>query len=450
VNISPEAFAALGDRPFLVHGGRRYSYGELSGEMSGILAALAEQGIQPGQVVAITGDYNFTAAVLFLALAGNRNIVLPLVGSDPADLDSRLREAGAEWTLNTACELPGKLQLRRLPALPFAPHPLVQQLRGAGRAGLILFSSGSTGKPKGMLHDLDTLLDSYCRGGLRELRVLAFMGLDHIGGIDIFLRAMASGSCLVVPRERSPEAICRLIEAERVDVLPATPSFLNLMLLSETFRACDLSSLKIIGFGAERMPAAVLRRLQEVFPNVRFQQKFGTSETNAIRTLNKDSDPLWMRIDDPSVQWKIVEGELWLKTPSRILGYINHEGDQLMPDGWYRTGDLVEEDAEGFFRIVGRRESVINVGGEKVNPGEVEAVLREIPAVVDCRVFGLANPLMGQVVSAEIVAAAGVAENELVRTVRRHSRTRLAPFKVPVKIQIVSGIEITNRFKKRT
>lgn len=393
------------------------------------------------------------------------------MGGDRRDVSGRIAEIEPDWVIRVE-EKDEAGEKRSIPLSGMQPSTfnteppstnqqqtthnpqrktLIAGLREAGRAGLILFSSGTAGRPKGMLHDLDRLVANYRPGKPKDLRIVAFMGIDHIGGLDILFRALASQSALVIPRERSPEAICQLIEEQRVNVLPATPSFLNLMLLSEAYRERDLSSLKIIGFGAERMPSSVLGRLREVFPEVQLQQKFGTSETNAVRTVSKASDPEWMRIEDASVEWRIVEDELWIRTPSRILGYLNEESDRLAEDGWYRTGDLVEQDGEGFFRIVGRRESMINVGGEKVLPGEVEAVLREIEGVMDCRVFGEPNAILGQAVAAEVVCAAGgVDERAFVREVRRQCRKRLAPYKVPVTIRVVKEIAVNERFKRKS
>ena len=95
---------------------------------------------------------------------------------------------------------------------------------------------------------------------------------------------------------------------------PAPPTFLNLLILSESYKSYDLGSLQIIGFGAEQMPESLYLRIKEIFPGVRLQQKFGTSETNAIRVRNHATDNLYMKIDDPNIQYKIIDGELWLKS----------------------------------------------------------------------------------------------------------------------------------------
>ncbi len=330
-----------------------------------------------------------------------------------------------------------------------ARHPLIRQLVRAGRSGLILFSSGTTGEPKAMLHDLGRLVEGYSIKEGPGPRTLAFLHYDHIGGLDILFRALASGASLVIPEDRDPGTIARLIERHRIEVLPASPTFLNLFLLSGVAEKYDLSALRIVGYGSEPMPEPLLNRLQDTFPEVRFQQKFGTSETSAIRIVGRSPGSLEMKVEDSRVEWKAVDGELWIRSPARIVGYLNVESDSLSADGWYRTGDLVEETGDGFFRIVGRRSDLINVGGEKVFPSEVESVLMELPEIRECRVFGEENALTGQVVAVEVVASEDFSAMELKRRIRAFCRNRLEPHKTPVKVYRVEGIQLGGSFKKR-
>jgi acyl-CoA synthetase (AMP-forming)/AMP-acid ligase II len=234
-------------------------------------------------------------------------------------------------------------------------------------------------------------------------------------------------------------------------VLPASPTFLNLLLLAECQLRFDLSSLKIIGFGAEPMPERLLARLKAAFPGVDFQQKFGTSETNAIRVRNRADGSLFMAIDDPGVEWKVVDGELWLRSRARIVGYLNTDMARFTEDGWFRTGDLVVEDGAGNFRVMGRKQEMINVGGEKVLPTEVEGVLLAHPAVRECVVRGEPHPLTGQQVRAEVVADPTAAKDSaaLRSELRRHCRERLAAYKVPSRIVLMDHLDTGERFKMR-
>ena len=267
----------------------------------------------------------------------------------------------------------------------------------------MLFSSGTSGEPKGMLHNLGALLDRYKDLSARKDRSLQLLLIDHIGGLDSAFRCLFSGSTLVVPETRSPEAAGQAIASHQVNVLPASPTFLNLMLISGTAQKHDLSTVEIIAYGAEAMPQKVLNRLVNVFPNAQLQQKFGTSETGAIRIKSVSNESLFFRIEDSDTQWKIVEEELWLKTPSRVLGYLNADDGGLEADGWYRTGDLVEVDGHKNLRIIGRERSHQR-GWSKSAPLRSRGYLNEIEGV-DGQYLRHAAPITGSTVACEIVVS---------------------------------------------
>ena len=155
------------------------------------------------------------------------------------------------------------------------------------------------------------------------------------------------------------------------------------------------------------MPESLLNRIKAAFPDTALIQTFGTSETGISQTISRSSSSTLIKFDDPNTEYKIVEGELWLRSKSQILGYLNHEMSRFTEDGWFKTGDLLEpaneKEGEGFFRIVGRKQEIINVGGEKVTPSEVESTLLEMPEIADCLVYPETNALTGQIVAAEIV-----------------------------------------------
>ena len=198
------------------------------------------------------------------------------------------------------------------------------------------------------------------------------------------------------------------------------------------------------------MPGSLLERIRKALPNVTLIQTFGTSETGISQTVSRTSDSTLFKFEDKNTEFKIVEGELWLRSQSQILGYLNHDMNRFTEDGWFRTGDLVEQAEDGYLRITGRREDLINVGGEKVTPSEIESVLLEIPEVADCLVYGEENALTGQNVVTEIVPASESNQTpaELKRLIKRHCRGRLSSYKVPARIKFSDATTFSDRFKK--
>src|SRR5262249_37909483 len=150
-----------------------------------------------------------------------------------------------------------------------------------------------------------------------------FLLLDHIGGINTLFHGLATGGTIVTTRDRSPEAICRTIARHRVEVLPTSPTFLNLPLLSGEYQRHDLSSLRLITYGPELMPASTLERLHELFPNVRFQQTYGLSELGILRSKSREDGSLWVKVGGEGYETKVVDGVLWIKAQSAMLGYLN-------------------------------------------------------------------------------------------------------------------------------
>jgi acyl-CoA synthetase (AMP-forming)/AMP-acid ligase II len=196
------------------------------------------------------------------------------------------------------------------------------------------------------------------------------------------------------------------------------------------------------------MPAGLLERLRAALPGVDFLQRFGTSETGALPVQN-GGEGLTLREDRPDFSWKIVDGELWVRSPSRALGYLSGDTGAFEAEGWFRTGDLAERLPDGSVRVLGRREELINVGGEKVLPGEVEGALMAHPMVADCRVGPQANAVLGQVVAAEVVWR-GSERNALAvkRTLQEFASRSLARHKLPAVVRLVESIDSTRNMKK--
>lgn len=393
-----------------------------------------------GDVVGLQASYSLES-IAFLLAAWQRRLVVAMIPPAPEPAGQRLEDARA-----LGCFVFSGSGSRWEPhrSGPRATHPLLETLRGRGAAGLVIFSSGTSGEPKAALHDVEHFLGKYDRPG-RALRTLVLLQFDHVAGIDTLLYTLSAGGGLVVPAQRDPRQVCATIEAARAEVLSASPSFLRLLWASGAVGESDLSSLRIITFGSEPMDAATLGRTAALFPGVRLSQKYGTTETGAPRTVPRGDDGLWIRLDQPGVEVEVRDRVLWIRSDGAFLGYLNAE-PALDADGWYCTGDLVEQDGP-WLRILGRRGSLINVGGDKVAPEHVEAVIRELDEVVAVVVRGQPHPLLGEIVTALVELAPGADPAGLDARVRRHCRERLARHEVPVTVDVATGALVNERQK---
>jgi acyl-CoA synthetase (AMP-forming)/AMP-acid ligase II len=438
-----EQLATFGDRPFIHTEAGSHTYRELIDAIEQQLAQLRQAHVQPGDVVFVQGDYALDRIALFLALHENANIVALNTADNPGEIDGKLGTSGASFIADAR-------GLRAVARPAASPPPLIAELVANRRSGLILFSSGTTGQPKAMLHDLDRLIDSYGQRKARSLRIMLFLLFDHIGGINTLLNVLSMGGAATIPSTKSPDKVAELIARHQVEVLPTSPTFLNLLLLSGAWERHPPDALRMITYGTEPMPDGLLTRLRARLPRVKFMQTFGTSETGIVSTSSVSSDSLYMKFNDPAIEHRVVDGELWLRSTRRILGYLNHTADSFTDDGWFKTGDMVEEAQDGQLRILGRLKEVINVGGEKVFPAEVESVLLRHPYVRDCKAYGEGNSVTGQFVSADIVLdhTDDDAIDKALREIRQHARAHMDRYKVPVRLTAVPAIAYSARFKK--
>jgi len=432
-------FPAYSAKPALVGDWGVATYGELLRLVDEAARALAGLRLPGPVAVAVVGGHGPAATAWLLALEAAGHFAVPLAGN-PAEHPARLAQVNAQWVVTTE-----GFAWNLLPRIDEASaHPLFATLRERKAAGLVLFSSGTSGAPKAMVQDLSALLATYAERRPNGLPVLALLGFDHIGGLNTLFGTLAAGSPLVVPASRAPAEVAAAVERHRVAVLPASPTFLGLLLAADV--SASLASLRVITYGTEPMPESLLTRLKAAFPRVRFIQTFGTSETGITHTVSPEAGSTFFRFDDERVAWKVVDDELWLRSATQIVGYLNASNERFTPDGWFRTGDKVEQGPDGTLRIVGRLGEMINVGGEKLMPAEVESVVLAVPGVADCRVRGEAHPLTGQTVAVDVVSF--TADQEALRAaIRIACRERLARHKIPTRVTFVSSVS-GERMKK--
>ena len=177
------------------------------------------------------------------------------------------------------------------------------------------------------------------------------------------LYTLSNAGCLVTVQDRSPDAVLTAIEKYRVELLPTSPTFINLILLSEAYKNYDLTSLKTVTYGTEPMPESTLLKFHELFPQIDLLQTYGLSEVGILRSRSKSSDSLWLKVGGEGYETRIVDGIFQIKAASAMLGYLNAPSP-FTEDGWFNTGDAVEVDGD-YIKFLGRKSEMINVGGEK-------------------------------------------------------------------------------------
>jgi len=430
------------EREALIWKANPYTYEWLLDKVDYWKADLRSNGVASGQVVALEGDFSPNISALLLSLIENRNIIVPLAIGLPEKQKVEfisISEVQTKYTFDSNDDL----QVETFKTT--VTNPLIQELQSIDEPGLILFSSGSTGKSKAALHSFTKLLSKY-KTPRPAYRTMIFLLFDHIGGINTFFHILSNGGCVIFIDERSPESVCEAIETFKVELLPTSPTFLNLLVMSEQYTHYDLSSLKTVSYGTEPMPESTLKKLHEVLPDVKLLQTYGLSELGILRSKSKSSESLWVKVGGENYQTKIVNGLLYIKSESAMLGYLNAPSP-FDKDGWFNTEDQVEVDGE-YIRILGRKSEIINVGGQKVYPAEVESVLLEMDGIADVTVIGEPNPLLGQIVKARISLAREENINELKKRIRGFCKDRLEQYKIPVKIEIVDETQFGARFKR--
>jgi acyl-CoA synthetase (AMP-forming)/AMP-acid ligase II len=195
------------------------------------------------------------------------------------------------------------------------------------------------------------------------------------------------------------------------------------------------------------MPEETLLKLRRAFPNARLKQTYGLSETGTLRSKSQSDNSVWVKVGGDGFDVKVVDDVLWVRAAANMVGYLNAP-NPFDAEGWLCTGDRVEVDGE-YMRILGRDSDIINVGGQKVFPAEVENVLLQAPGVSEASVFGSRHPLMGSVVNARVSLDADEERDAAIERLRRHCRDHLAKYKVPVRFEIVQAeAQHSARYKK--
>jgi acyl-CoA synthetase (AMP-forming)/AMP-acid ligase II len=442
LNYFIKQFEKNSEKIAIIYEGKNYSYTFLIEEISHNISLLKSNKIEVGEVVALVGDFTPKTIAMLFALIENKNIIVPLVRNQFKNFEDKISISNASKIIHINDEDNISFELRNAQNT----HEYFATLNSLCVSGLVLFTSGTSGFPKAAVHNLEKLLFKFSTPKI-ALRTLNFLLFDHWGGLNTMFHTLSNGGMVLALQSRSLTEVCNAIEKYEVELLPASPTLLNLLLISEEYNKYDLSSLKLITYGSEPMPESTLIKLKNTFPKIKLQQTYGLIELGVLRSKSKEDGSLWVKLGGEGFELRVVENMLEIKADSAMLGYINAISP-FTQDGYFKTGDLVEVDGD-YFKILGRKSELINVGGEKVYPQEVENCILQYPAVLDVTVFAEKNGLVGNIVCANIYIQELNDENLLKNEIKKYCKSKLASFKVPVKIKLQTEPLYNDRYKKQ-
>ena len=416
------------DYPFLIHKGDELRFSEIASQNP---INLGE--VRTGDVVAIIGDFNPSSILTLLRLIDIGVVVVPLTVETRHEHEYFFESALVDVVIDGT-----KVQRRN----HNQTHELIEKLRELGHAGLVLFSTGTTGRPKAILHDLTLFLKRF-ETPRPTLRTINFLLFDHIGGINTLLHTLFNKGVVVAPESRTVDSILETCRTFNVEVLPTTPTFLRMMLMSGAVPSKVPDCLKVITYGTERMDQPTLDELCMLLPDVDFRQTFGMSELGIVRVKSEARNSLYMKVGGEGVETRVVDGVLQIRSSSRMLGYLNAPSP-FDAEGWYDTKDVVEVKDE-YYKVTGRVSDVINVGGLKFMASEVERVALQFPNVSLVKATPKPNPITGQHVELLVQATSEGAVDK--GALLDFLKDRLQPHMVPKRIRVES-VAVGHRFKK--
>jgi acyl-CoA synthetase (AMP-forming)/AMP-acid ligase II len=328
---------------------------------------------------------------------------------------------------------------------------------------IVMFTAGTTGTPKGVMLSHNSF-SSYILANVEPVDMevaeknILTVPLHHIAGVQAVMAAIYGGRTLVLQRQFDEEGWMKLVQDEQVNRAMMVPTMLKRLMDQPSFGSYDLSSLRVITYGAAPMPLEVIKKAIVEFPDTRFINAFGQTETastitmlppdaHEIREGDPDYDQKMKRLGSigkplPDVEVRIVDedghdvalgenGEIVARGERLMKGYWNREEAtrETLRGGWLYTGDLGYWDDEGFIFLSGRAKDFLKRGGEMIAPEEVEQIIMSHPAVDEAAIIGVPDIEWGERVRAIVVRKPGM---ELtMEEVVEHCRPRMAGFKRP-------------------
>ena len=485
------------DKEAIVFEGKRYTFAQLNDRTNRLGNALMGLGVGKGQSVATVLVNCHQCIETYFATAKTGAVYVPL----------NFRAKGNELTymLNTAeaiavfvgeryLELVDSIKPNLTTVKHFIsvdkPHPGMLFYTDMLKSGspddifteiadedmtILMYTAGTTGFPKGvmLMHRSFSIyvLDNVTPPDTDTVeKNILTVPLYHVAGIQAMMAAIYGGRTIVIERQFEPTEWMGLVQKEKVSRAMMVPTMLKQLIDHPKFKDYDLSSLKVITYGAAPMPLEVIKKAINVFPGVSFINAFGQTETASTITSLSPADHVitgateaerekklkrLSSIGKPmaDVEMKVLDeggkelpvgevGEIVARGPRVMSGYWKDEEKTkktIDKDGWVHTGDMGYKDEEGYFFLAGRATDLIIRGGENISPEEVENIIFEHPKIDDVAVIGVADDEWGEVPKAICVIKEGC-EDCTPEEIMEHCRQKLASYKRPRSVAFVKEL----------
>ena len=489
------ASAICPDKCAIVFEGCRRSFAELNERVNRLGSALMKLGIEKGDRVAMLQVNTSQCVEVYFAVAKIGAIYVPLnFRAKGAELTYMLNSSESNTTLlgDRYVDLVNSIKPDLETVKNFislddkyddmlyyedliregSPEDIYTEI-GDDDTTILMYTAGTTGFPKGVMlshnsFSIYVLENVSPADPISEEGNILTVPLYHVAGIQAMMAAIYGGRTLVMERQFEPVEWMSLVQAEKANRAMMVPTMLKQLMDNSEFKNYDLSSLKVITYGAAPMPLEVIKKAVELFPGVSFINAFGQTETaSTITTLSPEDHNITGTPDErekklkrlssigrpmADVEMKIMDengndvprgevGEIVARGPRVMSGYWKDDektGKTIDKDGWVHTGDMGYIDEEGYFFLAGRATDMIIRAGENISPEEVEGVVLSHPKVDDAAVIGIPDEEWGELPVAIVVAKKG--ENATPEEIMEHCRANLASFKRPRSVFFVDEL----------
>jgi len=492
LNIST---AICPDRTAIVFEGKRCTFGQLNDRVNRLANAFLNLGIQKGDRIAFLQVNCNQCVETYFAVAKTGAIYLPLnfrakgneisyilniaeattliVGERYVSLINSIRPECKSLQHIISIENKHDDMLYYEDMISSAPADEVITDIDENDTTILMYTAGTTGFPKGVMLSHNSfsiyVLENVTPADpeLEEGNIIT-VPLYHVAGIQAMMAAIYGGRTLVMERQFDAKEWMELVESEKANRAMMVPTMLKQLIDNPDFSKHDLSSLKVITYGAAPMPLEVIKKALELFPGVSFINAFGQTETASTITALGPEDHVLTGTEEEKekklkrlasigkpmsdVEMKVVDeggkelsagevGEILARGPRVMTGYWKDEektAKTIDKDGWVHTGDVGYVDEDGYFFLAGRSSDMIIRAGENISPEELENVIRNYPKVDDVAIIGVPDETWGEEPRAVVILKKG--EESTEEEIMEYCREHLASFKRPRSVIFVDEL----------